>query len=407
MAINIKNLEEQIQKKAYAVTSNTPTSELGDIVEAALLATNSLREYDSADLLPTATSSNEKLAYIKKDNSIRFNNGTKWDSLVSGAAQAGAVAPSLTQMVQGTNYGFAVGGNDPDIPTSPPTLSDGISRYSFASDGNATDLANIGAPIYTQAGVSSSTHGYVAGGIRGTPGTPDASATNVIEKFNSSNTTDATDVGDLTSTDHKNSFAGTYSADEGFVAGGGNTPFTANIDKFPFASDANATDHGIDITVARYGVAGTSSATHGYAHGGNDPTYSATDVIDKFPFTSSSSATDVGNLLAARSWTIGTQSTSHGYSSGGEGGNPLTQVNTIQKYSFTTDGNATDVGDLTTASMGGNASSSTTHGYHGGGRSTPSSQVNIIQKWPFATDENATDVGDLLLYLSYASGNQN
>ena len=87
MAINIKNLEDLLQKKAHGVDSSTSTTDLSSIIEASLLATNSLREYDSAGALPAATS-NEKIAFVSSDKSIRFNNGTKWDSLVSGSAQA-------------------------------------------------------------------------------------------------------------------------------------------------------------------------------------------------------------------------------------------------------------------------------------------------------------------------------
>ena len=80
----------------------------------------------------------------------------------------------------------------------------------------------------------------------------------------------------------------------GYTSGG----FTALnvIDKFPFTSDANATDVG-DLTVARYG-AGQSSADNGYTSGGMVPPES--NVIDKFPFASDTNATDVGDLTIAR-----------------------------------------------------------------------------------------------------------
>ena len=57
----------------------------------------------------------------------------------------------------------------------------------------------------------------------------------------------------------------------GYSSGGVNAPGPTGpsnvIDKFPFSSDANATDVG-DLTVARWGVAGQSSSTHGYNSGG-------------------------------------------------------------------------------------------------------------------------------------------
>ena len=55
MAINIKNLEERIQKKAHLVDSNTAVDDLTDMVEASLLLTGSLKTYADSSELPTAT----------------------------------------------------------------------------------------------------------------------------------------------------------------------------------------------------------------------------------------------------------------------------------------------------------------------------------------------------------------
>ena len=89
-------------------------------------------------------------------------------------------------------------------------------------------------------------------------------------------------------------------------ASGGTTGAVSNvIDKFPFASDTNATDVG-NLTVARRHAAGQSSSTYGYTSGGSTGAYS--DVIDKFPFASDTNATDVGNLTVARSYVAGQSS---------------------------------------------------------------------------------------------------
>jgi hypothetical protein len=75
------------------------------------------------------------------------------------------------------------------------------------------------------------------------------------------------------------------------------------------------------------------------------------NTIDKFPFASDASATDVGDLSFFRSGVSGQSSTASGYSSGGVG-NPPSAVgitNTIDKFPFASDGNASDVGDLTVA----------------------------------------------------------
>ena len=70
------------------------------------------------------------------------------------------------------------------------------------------------------------------------------------------------------------------------------------IDKYPFSSDANASDVA-DLTQGRYLLAGgQSSSSHGYSSGG----YIVPDVniIDKFTFSADFKATDVGDLTQAR-----------------------------------------------------------------------------------------------------------
>ena len=90
----------------------------------------------------------------------------------------------------------------------------------------------------------------------------------------------------------------------GYTSGGG-TPAASNvIDKFPFATNANATNVG-SLTQGRYAVAGQSSTASGYTSGGYGGGVSNT--IDKFPFASDASATDVGDLTVARYFPAGQQ----------------------------------------------------------------------------------------------------
>ena len=95
----------------------------------------------------------------------------------------------------------------------------------------------------------------------------------------------------------------------GYTSGG---PSATNIiNKFPFATDANATDVG-DLTVIRSGLSGQSSDVSGYSSGGG------TNTIDKFPFASNGNATDVGDLIAIVGDSNGGQSsTVSGYTTGG------------------------------------------------------------------------------------------
>jgi hypothetical protein len=95
----------------------------------------------------------------------------------------------------------------------------------------------------------------------------------------------------------------------GYVGGGRlNTSTYYNvIDRFTFASDANATDVG-DLTLLRAGMgSGTSSTTYGYTAGGWTGPPGETDRLEKFQFAASSNATDVGNLIREESSGAGCQ----------------------------------------------------------------------------------------------------
>ena len=85
----------------------------------------------------------------------------------------------------------------------------------------------------------------------------------------------------------------------GYTSGGNPINPAGNIiDKYPFASNANATDVG-DLTQKREVATGQSSGASGYTSGGISPAY--TNVIDKFPF-SAIDKTEIlpGKLLATK-----------------------------------------------------------------------------------------------------------
>lgn len=414
MAINIKNLEERIQKKAYAVTSNTPTSELGDIVEAALLATNSLREYDSADLLPTATSSNEKLAYVKKDNSIRFNNGTKWDSLVSGAAQATVPGPSAppTTNIQALTSIYKAGGR---LDLS-PYATNSIEKVSIASDGNATDVGDISnTALGNQMGNSGPDDGFASGGRNQAPTYTVGGGITQIDKYPFATDANSTDAGDILVS--RGSAATNNSPTHGYQTGGASGPGDRvnSISKFPYAiASGTGTDVGdIAPAIAPNGMSsggGSSDTTHAYIHGGyyNLP-WPTTNIIQRFPFATDTNAEDVGDMLTAGIYFVTNhqQSTTHGYVTAGIGGpSSPGRKNDITKFPFAASGaNASDVGDATVARYGAIGGSSTSHGYIMGGN-TPSAETNVIDKYSTSSDANATDVGDLITATDRGAGGQ-
>ena len=212
-----------------------------------------------------------------------------------------------------------------------PAAVNTIDKFSFSTDGNASDVGDLSRTTRGAAGQSSSTNGYTSGG----------NGFNTIDKFPFASDGSASDVGDLTRAGA--AITGQSSTTSGYSAGN-NPQNTGNIiDKFPFAADGNASDVG-DLTQSRFGTGGQSSTTSGYNSGGLNPslTPAIRNTIDKFPFASDANATDVGDLTQARRYLAGQSSTASGYTAGGDGG-----ITTIDKFPFATNANATDVGDLT------------------------------------------------------------
>jgi len=269
------------------------------------------------------------------------------------------------------------------------TATDGIGTTTKAVTITYTGLAD------TVSNLQGSNFGYSSAG-RYLPG---GTTYNIIDKFPFASDANATDVGDLL--EFRFSQAGQSSLTHGYTSGGQSPTIRNTISKHSFPSDGNATDVG-DLTQARSSGAGTYSSTHGYTHGGQNPAPTGRNEIDKFPFAVDGNATDVGDLTRSISNTSGSSSTTHGYRVGGG----LPMVDEIEKYSFTSDGDATDVGDMqhgppnTHRQASGNQSS--THGYtssgmFGSGSSSPAGVYKTnIGSFPFASDTNGTKVGDLI-----------
>tara|TARA_B100000085_G_scaffold67703_1_gene60481 strand:+ start:25 stop:1245 length:1221 start_codon:yes stop_codon:yes gene_type:complete len=406
MAINIKNLETRIQKKAASVTSNTPTAELGDIIEAANLATGGLAQYDSAGLLPTASSTqNIKIAYIKKDNSIRFNSGSAWNTMTPNAAVGGAVPTGPSYTVQGETYGWVIGGYP-----GPANYHNQIQRFAFSpSSANATDVADMNATKYSYATGKSATHGLYFGGAS-YPGYAQQATVSKFPFASGSNAVAGTDMTNNRSNGNRTPVQG--DTDYAYLVGHGiDGAYSNDIVRIVTTVDAVEADVG-DMTVPRNSHANSSSGTHGYTAGGyNWPNTPAENdrknVIDKFPFAATANATDVGDITSTRNNLIGTSSTTHGYINGGDNPSQV-QQNIIEKYAFASDGNSTDVGDLTSTRRNSNASSAPDKGFiASGGVSTNANRYSDIQSYPFASDTNATDGGDLVTAAASGGSTEN
>ena len=246
------------------------------------------------------------------------------------------------------------------------------------------------------------TEGFTSGGIY----SPPTVRYNTIDKFPFASDANATDHGDLFYA--LTSSAGHSTATDGYVASGINPslpgPFFGNhhIQRFPFASTTGSSDVGDVVTGWSYDVTGTSSVSHGYIAGGNSPQYSeggiGSDVIQKFQFSSSSNSVDIAGLSVGRYSAASQTSPTHGYTSGGYAPTLSPRyVNIIDKFPFSADANAADVGDLTQGRYDMQGGQSGEHGYTAGGVTPAQSPVagKVIDRFPFASDGNAASIGDI------------
>jgi len=400
MAINLTKVLTQIQNRISDSTTNA--RDLNKLIAAANRINNSGTQaltYQSTGQLPSLADSNYigVIARVASDNVFGDSDGryyyasgtdSGWrgfkttqdsaDALIE--APGGAAAPSGSH-VQGTAYGFKTGGE-------PSPIYNVIDRYSFTSDGNATDYGDlsVGRGSYAAGCTEKDNYGYTAGGYA-PPGN-----SNVIDRFPYASAGNAADVGDLSSVGYGR--AGCSSTTHGYALG--QNPFVEVIDKFPFAASANASDVSDFYGGTRYLLMSSSSTTTGYAVGGNGH-----QNIESVPFASDGSMTAIGvNLLTPLYSASANSSETHGYTAGGYQGSP-TQTNTIQKFPFAAEDATSDVGDLTRTTANQAGSNSSTHGYTHGGQ--PGSGNVTIEKWSYSADANSTDVGDLTAAAWYSA----
>ena len=345
--------------------------------------------------------------------------GTEWNNSTSGemyictdataganvwtnvGAGSGDIQPIPTFFGLGTQYGHYHGGGS---TTAPTWTQNTINKFSFTSDGNATDRGDLSVARYHISSASSSTYGYSVGGMMSGP--PNGH-TDIIDKYAFANSANATDVGNLIRAQGYVA-SGTNSESYGYAAGGTMDPpgNDDTIQKFAFASDGNASDVG-NLIEALYFLSGHTSEDYGYASGGRTGSTYYTR-IQKFAFASDGNSTDQGDLLTGSAADAGTQSATHGYRSQNTNATPADGV-TIQKFAFASAANATDVGDLAQAcyqsqsqgcsavgfcyNLGGNGAAGNSYGSY-----------DYIQKWSTTSDGNATDIGNLTISQMYGGG---
>jgi len=166
-------------------------------------------------------------------------NATDWGDLTQDVAFHSGHSSST--------YGYSSGGGAPPSPAGVNI----IDKFSFASTSNATDVGDLTETSgYNSGGQQSETYGYRSGGRVASPNV----SSNVIDKWSFATDGNATDVGDLTVGRRvkSDSSSTTY----GYTAAGYATSpslgLTNIIDKHSFSADGNSTDVGDTVTDGSY-----------------------------------------------------------------------------------------------------------------------------------------------------------
>ena len=341
--------------------------------------------------------------------------GTEWHNTTSGevyictdataganvwtnvGAGSGDIVPAK-HYHDGSNYGYTCGG---DINNSSPMTTNVIDRFAFAASANATDVGDL-SKIKAYCGAAlSSTHGYTMGGWNYIPGEAQPNGGLVdIDKFSfATGTQNASNIGDLTVL--RFTTVGNTSETHGYNVGGhaypSDTPTDYNIiEKFPYATDSDATDVGDTVVTTNFRKgASSNSETHGYLANANTIA-GYYNQIQKYSFTTDGNTVDVADVIrAGRCSAQNLQSSTYGYVTCWESFSPADTANEnrIEKFSFAAGTNSTDVGNLTRDGNWSTSVSQNTYGYTMGGN-TPT-RNNVIDRFSFTSDGNASDVGDL------------
>ena len=372
---DITRLLEAIQKKIDAVDSSASSGDLLRLLSSVRQAgTGSLLSYDSGSQFPNlmdGTTDPQMIGYNIEEGRLYFQQDV-WNY-------------KTTPPFQGSNHGYTSGGIGPSGNT------DVIDKFSFTSNGNATDVGNLTSTSGEGgAGQSSTTNGY-ANSFQ--------TFSDKIDKISFASGGDATTSGNLPS--GKTTLSGQSSTVSGYASGSG------NIYKFPFAADADAVDVA-DMPIDKTRLAGISSSFDGYTSGGYGPVVTS---IQKFPFAADANSVEVGDLSVARAFQSGQNSSTDGYTSGGSlAPSTFNYSDTIDKFPFATHGTATDVGNLSVArGTYVTGQSSTTDGYCCGGRALPAPAYpiqSVIDKFSFASNGNAANIGSLTIARYGSAGQQ-
>jgi len=173
-----------------------------------------------------------------------------------------------------------------------------IERSADASSANAVDVGDL-TQGYGHPGGSSDTnagYGYCHGGY------VSSARSNYIDRFQMAASANGTDIGDLFAVAGQT--GGSSSLTHGYNFGSGSSaPRTDVIQKFAFGSSTTGTDVG-NLIQALWVSTGVSSLTHSYSCGGDNGAGGGSPVntIQKWPHASDTNASDIGDLTTNKNY---------------------------------------------------------------------------------------------------------
>ena len=214
----------------------------------------------------------EKFAFVSTANSTTVGELSVWRSMSSNSQSSGT-------------YVYNAGGN-----VGPPLGERGtvIDKFAVASDADATNVGDLIEGGHSQSVSFDSTHGYVAGGYNTDPAVGTGST--CIQRFSFATDGNSTDVGDMFVGRFSNE--GASSLTHGYSAGGAITAYQNTIQKYAMASSSTGTDVGDLLTSTGDGM-GVMDTAYGYHVGGYPGNI---NVIQRYAFVSDGNAVDVGDM---------------------------------------------------------------------------------------------------------------
>lgn len=353
------------------LSGGSATNEIDSVQFTTLSAGNPVATLATSRAVGSMTLSSFRRGYIGGTTSgvegFQFSSQTSTGVLSSiyiGRIYAGAVSNpfknivvSSTEQISEYKRGYFAGGRD----AGAANLYD-IEGIQYSNESNINPSTSLSYARHQAAGVSSSTRGYVAGGVWPNEG---AVTSNTIEYVQFSN--DSTAVTSAILTFPRYIAAPVFSPYRGYFCGGVNADSgssTNDIEGIQFSNET-AINPTAGLVANKYNAAGVSSPVKGYIAGGVNNVVGVNNVIEIFFFGSESISTASAVLPLSRLHLGGAMSSTSGYFAGGwTGSTRTTQIDGIR---FLSESAFTPSATLATARENPAGVNSTTHGYWGGG----------------------------------------